>query len=238
MSGIGALGIEIAKNIVLSGVKRFTLHDTETTSFRDLSGQFFLNENDVGKNRAKACLNRLQQLNFYVRVDTALLDQKLPTEEAEIEKLLKDYTLVILNNSDIKTCTAINNYCRKTGKFFIVTDQYGPFARVFNDFGPDFVVLDKNGEELQEVMLSSITNEEEGVVTLLSGHKHKFEDGDYVTFKNVDGMELKDKSKAEKDQPTSINGTSHKVTTINANSFKIGDTTKFTPYIGNGLAKQ
>jgi molybdopterin/thiamine biosynthesis adenylyltransferase len=27
LSGIGALGVEIAKNVVLSGVKRFTIHD-------------------------------------------------------------------------------------------------------------------------------------------------------------------------------------------------------------------
>ena len=38
MSGMGALGIEIAKNIVLSGVKRLSIHDTKLTTRRDLSG--------------------------------------------------------------------------------------------------------------------------------------------------------------------------------------------------------
>ena len=36
---------------------------------------------------------------------------------------------------------------------------------------------------------------------------------------------------------TSINGTLHKVEIININSFYIGDTTMFTPYVRNGLAK-
>ena len=36
----------------------------------------------------------------------------------------------------------------------------------------------------------------------------------------------------------SINETIHKVTVINPYSFKIGDTRKFSPYIGKGIAKQ
>ena len=44
LSGAGALGVEIAKNIVLSGCKQFTLHDPKLVSWTDLSGQFFLNE--------------------------------------------------------------------------------------------------------------------------------------------------------------------------------------------------
>ena len=38
VSGAGAHGIEISKNLVLSGCKSFTLHDTTLTSFADLSG--------------------------------------------------------------------------------------------------------------------------------------------------------------------------------------------------------
>ena len=38
VSGAGALGIEISKNLVLSGCKSFTLHDTVKTTNCDLSG--------------------------------------------------------------------------------------------------------------------------------------------------------------------------------------------------------
>jgi len=38
VSGAGALGIEISKNLVLSGCKSFTLHDTKPITNRDLSG--------------------------------------------------------------------------------------------------------------------------------------------------------------------------------------------------------
>lgn len=64
----------------------------------------------------------------------------------------------------------------------------GAFARQFNDFGLEFVVADKNGEEPVLLIISDITLEEEGLVTLLKGSKHPFEDGDTVQFDNVEGM--------------------------------------------------
>ena len=82
LSGAGALGIEIAKNLVLSGCKSFTLHDDKVTTSLDLSGQFFLNQEDIGKQRSQACLPRLQQLNFYVRCKQAS-QKPLPTTEEE-----------------------------------------------------------------------------------------------------------------------------------------------------------
>ena len=36
----------------------------------------------------------------------------------------------------------------------------GPYGYVFNDFGENFEVTDKNGEETVEVMIENITNEE------------------------------------------------------------------------------
>ena len=42
ISGLGATGVEIAKNIILAGCKELILYDTQEPSFFDLSGQFFL----------------------------------------------------------------------------------------------------------------------------------------------------------------------------------------------------
>jgi hypothetical protein len=38
-------------------------------------------------------------------------------------------------------------------------------------------------------------------------------------------------------KPSSINGKIFKIKVLNWNSFSIGDTTNFTPYIRNGLCK-
>ena len=37
--GMGGLGVEIAKNIILAGVKSVTIHDKKNVSFYDLSSQ-------------------------------------------------------------------------------------------------------------------------------------------------------------------------------------------------------
>jgi ubiquitin-activating enzyme E1 len=57
-----------AKNVILAGVKAVTLQDEGKVELADLSSQFYLKEDDVGKNRAEACLERLKELNTAVSV--------------------------------------------------------------------------------------------------------------------------------------------------------------------------
>jgi hypothetical protein len=42
VSGASGLGVEVAKNLVLSGCKSFTLHDPQMVDLKDLSAQFFI----------------------------------------------------------------------------------------------------------------------------------------------------------------------------------------------------
>jgi ubiquitin-activating enzyme E1 len=39
ISGMGGLGVEIAKNIILGGVKSVIVHDSATVDYSDLSSQ-------------------------------------------------------------------------------------------------------------------------------------------------------------------------------------------------------
>ncbi len=71
------------------------------------------------------------------------------------------------------------------------------------------------------------------VVTLLEGFKHKYEDNDHAAFKEILGMRLKE------DSTKSINDINVTVKTINPSSFMIcEDLSNYTPYEGNGIAKQ
>ncbi|RMC13924.1 hypothetical protein DUI87_09007 [Hirundo rustica rustica] len=51
LSGIGGLGVEIAKNIILAGVKALTVHDTKHCTKWDLGINFFIHEDDVTSQR-------------------------------------------------------------------------------------------------------------------------------------------------------------------------------------------
>ena len=99
--------------------------------------------------------------------------------------------------------------------------------------------MDKNGEDLQDCMIKSISNEEEATVELLQNAKHKFEDGDECLFTTVIGMKLKegDKQLDAAFKSDSINDTISKVKVISPYSFKIGNTLHFEKYEGNGIAK-
>ena len=232
---MGALGIEIAKNVVLSGVKRFTIHDTSNVQFSDLTGQFFVSEEDVGHNRAVQSLNKIQQLNYYVRADTLSCEVELPSRVEDIEAsfpTLKTYQAIILakfypNN----VLVAWNRFCRLHGIKLIVCSVQGVFGRILNDWGDDFVVLDKNGEQGNEVMIKEITISNPGKVELLTGSKHDLEDGDMVVINNVQGMTVKTH------ESNNINGTYHKIKVINKSSFHIEDTTIYTEFIRNGTIK-
>jgi ubiquitin-activating enzyme E1 len=69
ISGLGGVGVEIAKNLILGGIRNVTLHDTKTTTWHDLSSQYYLSEEDLGRNRAEACFQKLAELNDSVACD-------------------------------------------------------------------------------------------------------------------------------------------------------------------------
>jgi ubiquitin-activating enzyme E1 len=68
ISGMRGLGAEVAKNVILGGVKAVTLHDTEAVAVADLSSHFYFSDADVGKNRAEVSCAKLAELNSYVSV--------------------------------------------------------------------------------------------------------------------------------------------------------------------------
>lgn len=45
-----ALANEIAKNLVLAGIGSLTIQDSQLVSDDDLGAQFFISEDDIGKN--------------------------------------------------------------------------------------------------------------------------------------------------------------------------------------------
>lgn len=71
IAGLKGLGAEVAKNVILAGVKSVTLLDATPVELADLSAHFYLSESDIGKPRAEACAKKLQDLNPAVKVSVA-----------------------------------------------------------------------------------------------------------------------------------------------------------------------
>uniref|UniRef100_A0A8C2ENX1 NEDD8-activating enzyme E1 regulatory subunit-like n=1 Tax=Cyprinus carpio TaxID=7962 RepID=A0A8C2ENX1_CYPCA len=58
-----ATGTEILKNLVLPGIGSFTIVDGHKVSGEDVGNNFFLTSSSIGKNRAQAATELLQELN-------------------------------------------------------------------------------------------------------------------------------------------------------------------------------
>uniref|UniRef100_A0A336MWA3 E1 ubiquitin-activating enzyme n=1 Tax=Culicoides sonorensis TaxID=179676 RepID=A0A336MWA3_CULSO len=218
ISGLGGLGLEIAKNVILGGVRSVTLHDSAVCSLADLSSQFYLSPDKIGKNRAEACYAQLSELNNYV-----------PTRSytGELtEEYLKKFRVVVLTCTSDKEQKRIAEITHKNNIALITADTRGLFAQVFCDFGTDFTIIDQTGANPLSTMVASITKDTDGVVTCLDENRHGFEDGDYVTFCEVEGM-------------TELNGCEpRKIKVLGPYTFSIGDTTNFSTYIRGGIVTQ
>ena len=176
ISGIGGVGVEIAKNVILSGVKSVTLHDNKLCAMDDLSSQFYLNESMIGKNRAECSLKMLSELNSYVTT-------KVITKDLT-EEILQKFSVIVLTETSYKEQLRISEIARKFKKAFIICDTKGLFGQVFCDFGDEFIVYDQDGLNVKIAPITGISKEKEGIVTC-SDQWHNLTDGDYVTFSDV-----------------------------------------------------
>ncbi|CAA2969905.1 ubiquitin-activating enzyme E1 1-like [Olea europaea subsp. europaea] len=221
VSGLQGLGAEVAKNLILAGVKSVTLHDEGNVELWDLSGSFIFSEEDLGKNRALASVQKLQELNNAVVISTL-------TDELTKEKL-SNFQAVVFTDSSLDKAIEYDDYCHKHQPpiAFIKSEVRGLFGSVFCDFGPEFTVFDVDGEDPRTGIIASISNDNPALVACVDDERLEFQDGDLVVFSEVRGMtELTD-------------GKPRKIKNARPYSFTIEeDTTNYTAYERGGIVTQ
>ena len=157
ISGMNGLGIEIAKNIVLSGINFVMIHDTHLTTLSDLASQFYLKQSMVGQNRARASLPSLQVLNEKVTVEAS-------TSPLSVD-LIKNFNYIIVAESLPESLLlTISNYCHENQKKLVIAESRGLFAYTFNDFGNNFIVHDPSSQWPSKFHIEDITHDERGIV--------------------------------------------------------------------------
>ncbi|CAN8247458.1 unnamed protein product [Cochlearia groenlandica] len=202
ISGMHGLGAEIAKNLILAGVKSVTLHDESVVELWDLSSNFVFSEDDVGKNRADASVQKLQDLNNAV---------------------------VVFSDISLDRAIEFNDFCHSHQPpiAFVKADVRGLFGSVFCDFGPEFAVMDVDGEEPHTGIIASISNENQTFISCVDDERLEFQDGDLVVFSEVEGM-------------TKLNdGKPRKIKSARPYSFTLEeDTTSYGTYLKGGIVTQ
>ena len=217
--GMRGLGVEIAKNIALAGVKSLTIWDPRPAAIQDLSSQFFLHPEDVGKARAEVTAPRVAELNPYTPVSVH------PAENLTSDlSLLKRYQVVVLTDTPLKDQLTISDYCHQNAIYVVSTDTFGLFGTIFADFGKNFTVGDATGENPNSGIVAGIDSE--GLVSALDETRHGLEDGDFVTFTEVEGMEGLNEAAPRK------------ITVKGPYTFSIGDVSGLGDYKRGGLYTQ
>lgn len=192
--GLGGLGVEIAKNVVLAGVKSLAIYDPEPAVVADLAGQFYLGQNDIGKPRAAACVRHLSELNSYVPVSVV---------DGDLAQLIPNYQVVVVTDALIENAVMLNQITRKHNIKFIYANCFGLVGTLFNDFGPEFAVTDTNGEEAVVGTVATIEND--GEVYAPDSAMHGLENGMLIELRDAEPAELNGQYRVSVKGPLSFN---------------------------------
>lgn len=216
--GLNGLGIEVAKNVALAGVKSITLWDPSPITIADLSSQFFFRPEDVGKIRSAVAVPRVTELNSYVPIKELTIPSLINKPET-----FDGFQTVVLTDASLEHQLAISDICRARNIRLIISESFGLFGSVFVDFGDKFTCYDATGKDPVSGPVGFISPT--GVVSTRDGHKPALEDGDYVKFSGVEGLEALN------------DGEPRKVTTVK-NMFSIGDVSHLGTYTNGGTYTQ
>ncbi len=175
--GMGSLGTEIAKNVILSGVKSVVLHSQQTVSLNDLS--FYHTPDKIGQNYATCALSQLAELNSYVNVSAHT--------ETITPDFISNFNLVVVTDASEIEQININNICRQHNVKYISARTLGLAGQIFCDFGDSFIVNDTDGEQPQDGYISAITVEDE-YATVTCVDPHGLTNDAHVTFLEIEGI--------------------------------------------------
>ncbi|KAK1330027.1 hypothetical protein QTO34_010212 [Cnephaeus nilssonii] len=136
--GMKGLGAEIAKNLILAGVKGLTMLDHEQVSPEDPEAQFLIRTGSLGRNRAEASLERAQNLNPMVEV-------KADTEDIEKkpESFFTQFDAVCLTCCSRDVIIKVDQICHKNSIKFFTGDVFGYHGYTFANLGEHEFVEEK-----------------------------------------------------------------------------------------------
>lgn len=202
--GVGGVGVETAKNLILSNVGGVALWDDTICTEVHRGSNFYVTPEHVAKGDitlAEASLGELRTLNPFCRVDILA-----KTDSLEDEVVLMKYAAIVVTKLlPKKELFQMNETARANGIAFIMAISNGVTSSIFSDFGPNHEITDATGEPTQTLAISNVEviedkpelmkvngvkNGEKVVIVTVAQSEHGLEDGDVVVLEDMrDGME-------------------------------------------------
>ncbi|KAL7416082.1 hypothetical protein BDY24DRAFT_380949 [Mrakia frigida] len=142
-----SLAAETIKNVVLAGIGRLIVMDSEVVAPEDLGAGFLFREGDgvVGQKRVLAALPQIQSLNPLVKVTPMTTTSPLinvageePSSEDEMDAFLRkeEIDIVCVTDASKEDMLRINASCRRTSTLFYGAGGYAFTGYIFSDLGP------------------------------------------------------------------------------------------------------
>ncbi|CAG9823641.1 unnamed protein product [Phaedon cochleariae] len=126
---IRALGSEIAKNILLSGINSLTILDDGMVTQDEQSKNFLLNRDSIGKKIAEEVLLKAQALNPLVKI---VADTDSPSSKDQ--SFYKNFTIIVATSIKSDLLLKIDKTCRANNVQLIFGDVFGTFGYCVADF--------------------------------------------------------------------------------------------------------
>ena len=216
---IGGLGIEIAKNIILSGPKKVSIFDDKKIKIEDLGSNFYIDKSDIGARKDKICLSKLQELNN-IQVDIL--------KNGDIENHIKEYDVIVITEiMELEKLIKINETCRKNKKGFIYCLSFGLNFYCFVDFG-EHIINNLNNKEIKKFYIKNINVGVKTKIIIDNGLENfNLPVNSYVTFKGIKGI------------PQLMDGKKRKISFRQNNYFEVEEnSSNYDKYEGDGIVEE
>lgn len=139
LAGLGGLGAEVAKNLILAGVKALTLLDHEQVSEESCRAQFLVPPlTPAGQNRAQASLERAQNLNPMVQVHA-----DPDNVQDKDDRFFLQFHAVVLTCCSRDVLVRVDQLCSQNNIKVFCGDVYGYYGYMFTNLGPSFSYVEE-----------------------------------------------------------------------------------------------
>uniref|UniRef100_A0A667XG86 SUMO-activating enzyme subunit 1 n=1 Tax=Myripristis murdjan TaxID=586833 RepID=A0A667XG86_9TELE len=147
---MGGLGAEVAKNLILAGVKGLTLLDHEQVTEESCRAQFLVPVTARGQNRAQASLERAQYLNPMVEV-RAYPDRP----EDKPDDFFLQFDAVCLTGCSRDLMVRVDQLCSQRNIKVFCGDVYGYYGYMFSDLGKEHHYVEEKPKTVKPAQGSS-----------------------------------------------------------------------------------
>lgn len=148
--GLKGAGIELAKCIILAGIRKVTLYEpSNKLTYNDLASNYYANPDMINDSYIESLRINLASLNSNVIVDVVY---------DILDLVIMKYNIAVFCDYDIHDLKQLNNVCRKANVKFIMIQTFGLSGNIFCDHGNQYTINDIDGEPLRTGIITKIQN--------------------------------------------------------------------------------